>query len=44
VAAVTGKKCRDAMKYHIIGWVALVSLTIWVAPYVYGVYEVLQWR
>jgi hypothetical protein len=32
------------MKYQIIGWVALASITIWVAPYVYVVCEVLQWR
>jgi hypothetical protein len=24
------------MKYQIVGWIALVSITVWAAPYVYA--------
>jgi hypothetical protein len=32
------------MKYQIIGWMAFVSITIWAAPYVYAVCDLVQWR
>jgi hypothetical protein len=30
------------MKYQIAGWIALASITIWAAPYVYAFYDLIQ--
>jgi hypothetical protein len=31
------------MKYQIIGWIAVASVTIWAAPYVYAFSELVRW-
>jgi hypothetical protein len=30
------------MKYQIFGWIALLSVTIWAAPYVVAFYDLMQ--
>ena len=30
------------MKYQIVGWIALVSITIWAAPYLVAFYDLVQ--
>jgi hypothetical protein len=32
------------MKYQIIGWMTVVSVAIWAAPFVYAMYDLIQWR
>jgi hypothetical protein len=30
------------MKYQIVGWIALASITVWAAPYVYAFVDLVR--
>jgi hypothetical protein len=35
-------RTEGVMKYEIVGWIALVSVTIWAAPYVVAFCDLIQ--
>lgn len=32
------------MKYQMIGWITLASITVFAAPYLYAICDLLQWQ